>query len=180
MSIASGTHTTSTSAGPRLASRSTGSPKAEGDLVDAIPEGYEVYENPDAQVYLRKIVPQIVTPEEVAVVKEGLKRFAPGQNCLVDVRKADIIVYHSKRGSLYQKMLRFTLDDKKDRTFRVQRWCFRGSIDDWIDLWMSGGSGSSPFSSRVLPPHRAGFVLRTDVIDAHQPRPYQTALAVLI
>ena len=88
------------------------STKADGDLVDAIPEGYEVYENPDARVYLRKKPPQIVTPEEVAVVKEGLERYAPGQNCLVDVRKEDIIVYHSKRGNLYQKMLRFTLDDK--------------------------------------------------------------------
>ena len=58
---------------------------AEGDLVESIPEGYEVYENPDAQVFLRKIVPQLVTPAEVAVVEEGLKRYAPGQHCLVDV-----------------------------------------------------------------------------------------------
>ena len=63
------------------------STKAEGDLVDAIPEGYEVYENPDAQVYFRKIVPQLVTPAEIAVVKYGLERYAPDQHCLVDVRK---------------------------------------------------------------------------------------------
>ena len=62
------------------------STKADGDLVDAIPEGYEVYENPDARVYLRKIVPQLVTPAEVAVVKHGLERYAPGQNCIVDVQ----------------------------------------------------------------------------------------------
>jgi hypothetical protein len=35
---------------------------AEGDLVESIPEGHEIYENPDAQVFLRKIVPQLVTP----------------------------------------------------------------------------------------------------------------------
>ena len=63
------------------------STKADGDLVDAIPEGYEVYENPDARVYLRKKPPQIVTPEEVAVVKHGLERYAAGQKCIVDVRK---------------------------------------------------------------------------------------------
>jgi len=130
------------------------STKADGDLVDAIPEGYEVYENPDARVYLRKKPPQIVTPEEVALVHDGVQRFAPGQNCLVDVRKADIIVYHSKRGNMYQKMLRFTLDDKKDRTFRVQRWCFKGSIDDWIDLWVSGGIiGKLPDLVREFCPH---------------------------
>jgi hypothetical protein len=42
-----------------------------------------------------------VTPAEVAVVEEGVKRYAPDQHCLVDVRKADIIVYHSKRGNMY-------------------------------------------------------------------------------
>ena len=46
---------------------------AEGDLVKLIPDGYEVYENPDAQVFLRKIAPQLVTPAEVAVVKDGSK-----------------------------------------------------------------------------------------------------------
>ena len=129
------------------------STKTEGDLVESIPEAYEVYENPDAGVYLRKKPPQIVTPEEVALVKEGLERYAPDQNCIVDVRKEDIIVYHSKRGSLYQKMLRFTLDDKKDRTFRVQRWCFKGSIDGWIDLWASGSVGELPVLVRTFCPH---------------------------
>ena len=84
------------------------------------------------RVYLRKKPPQIVTPEEVAVVKHGLERYAPDQHCLVDVRKADIIVYHSKRGNMYQKMLRFTLDDKKNRTFRVQRLVFQG-VDRRLD-----------------------------------------------
>ncbi len=129
------------------------STKADGDLVEAIPEGFEVYENPDARVYLHKKPPQIVTPAEIAVVEEGLKRFAPDQHCLVDVRKEDIIVYHSKRGGLYQKRLRFTLDDKKDRTFQVQRWCFKGSIDDWIDFWMSGSEGKLPVLVQTFCPH---------------------------
>ena len=127
----------------------TGNPRywfsktTEGDLVETIPQGYEVYENPDAQVFLRKIVPQLVTPFEVAVVEEGLKRYAPGQNCLVDVQGEQIVVYHAEQVSLdlerfgfgvtelptfnrrYMKVMRFTLVDEKDRTFRVQRWCFR-------------------------------------------------------
>jgi hypothetical protein len=137
----------------------TGKPKywfsksTEGDLVDTIPAGHEVYENPEAQVFLRKHVPQLVTPAEVAVVTKGLERYAPGQYCIVDVQGDHIVVYHSRRGGLYQKMLRFTLDDKKYRTFRVQRWCFKGSIDDWIDLWMSGGSGQLPVLVQMFCPH---------------------------
>src|SRR4051795_7891853 len=72
----------------------------EGALVDAIPEGHEVYENPEAQVFLRKIVPQLVTPAEVAVVEDGLGRHATGQNCLVDVKGEHIVVYHAERVTL--------------------------------------------------------------------------------
>ena len=32
--------------------------------------------------------------------------------------------------------------DSAKRTFVVERWCFRGSIDDWIP--MMGGRGSLP------------------------------------
>src|SRR5262249_6375364 len=126
------------------------SKSTEGELVETIPEGYEVYENPDAQVFLRKIVPPLVTPADVAVVKHCLERHAPRQNCIVDVHKQHIVVYHAEGVSLdlerfgfrelptyywnYQKVMRFTLVDEKARSFRVQRWCFKGSIDDWIDL----------------------------------------------
>jgi hypothetical protein len=120
------------------------STKAEGDLADSIPVGYEVYENPDAQVFLRKQKPQVVTPEEVAVVRDGLLRHASDQNCIVDLREEHIVVYHAERVALdlegfglgfrelparfrsYQKVMRFTLTDESSRTFRVQRWC-------WVD-----------------------------------------------
>jgi hypothetical protein len=143
----------------------------EGELVETIPEGYEVYENPDAQVFLRKIVPQLVTSAEVAIIKEGLERYAPGQNCVVDVHKEHIVVYHAERLKLdfegfrfglrelpvyhgnYMKVMRFTLVDEKARSFRVQRWCFKGSIDDWIDLWASGGKGKLPDLVKKFCPH---------------------------
>lgn len=36
----------------------------------------------------------------------------------------------------YTKMMRFFLMNPDERTFAVQRWCFRGSVDDWI--WVGG------------------------------------------
>ena len=38
--------------------------------------------------------------------------------------------------STYSKQMRFGLVDADERLFVVQRWCFRGSIDDWI--WLDG------------------------------------------
>lgn len=145
--------------------------KDDGDLVEATPEGHEVYENPDCQVFLRKIVPQVVTSFEVAVVKDGLERYAPGQNCIVDVQKEHIVVYHAERITLdledfgfgirplpiryrdYMKVMRFTLTDEEARTFRAQRWCFRGSIDRWIDLWMAGSQGNLKDLVKKFCPH---------------------------
>jgi hypothetical protein len=147
------------------------STKTDGDLVESMPEGYEIYENPDAQVFLRKTVPQLVTPAEVAVVEEGLKRYAPGQNCLVDVQGEQIVVYHAERIALdlerfgfgvrelpvsyrnFMKVMRFTLVDETSRSFRVQRWCFRGSIDRWIDLWESGSAGKLSDLVKRFCPH---------------------------
>jgi hypothetical protein len=144
---------------------------AEGDLLESIPKGYEVYENPDAQVFLRKIVPHLVTPVEVAVVEDGLKRHATGQNCIVNVEGKQIVVYHAERIALefkrfgfgltelrtfnqcYLKVMRFTLADEKDRTFRVQRWCFRGSVDRWIDLWDSRSEGKLSDLVKRFCPH---------------------------
>jgi hypothetical protein len=47
------------------------------------------------------------------------------------------------------RVMRFPLDDKKDRTFRVQRWCFMGSID----LWESGGIGKLSDLDNEFCPH---------------------------
>jgi hypothetical protein len=132
----------------------------DGELVASIPEGYEIYENPDAQVFLRKIVPQLVTPFEVAVVTRGLERYASGQHCIVDVQGDHIVVFHAERAKLdlerfgfgvqelppssrsQLKVMRFSLIDLESRKFQVQRWCFRGSIDAWIDLFDSRSQGN--------------------------------------
>jgi hypothetical protein len=35
-------------------------------------------------------------------------------------------------------VLRFTLSDEERRTFYAERWCYLGSIDDWIHAGPSG------------------------------------------
>lgn len=42
----------------------------------------------------------------------------------------DWVVGHTN----YQKMLRFRLVDENERLYSVDRWCFRGSIDNWFPL----------------------------------------------
>jgi len=42
----------------------------------------------------------------------------------------DYMLKHAK----YVKMMRFSLVDEKDRLFSADRWCFRGSVDNWHRL----------------------------------------------
>jgi hypothetical protein len=135
--------------------------KSDGTLVPTLPEGYEIYENPNAQVFLRKILPQSITAEEIATVKAGVKQYAKLNYFIVDVKKKAIVVYLGEqkeiddlmelssfipvrdtsvlRDSLarsrnYFPMMQFVLEDAKTREFSVQRWCSRSSVDGWLFL----------------------------------------------
>src|SRR5215813_4979954 len=77
----------------------TGKPKyyfstqPEGTLAEAIPAGFEIYENPNAQVFLRRIPPKIITDEERQVVEDGMRKYADVKDYKIDVRGNAIVVY---------------------------------------------------------------------------------------
>jgi hypothetical protein len=134
------------------------SKKKDGVLVESIPDGYEIYENPNAGVYLRRIQPKIFADKEISTVEKGVRKYSGLENFKVDVKKNAIVVFlpdqdtdHLKgifsrfllpgsskldeiltESLTYSPMMRFVLVDKESREFVVERWCFRGSIDDWI------------------------------------------------
>jgi hypothetical protein len=134
--------------------------KSEGTLVKTIPDGFEIYENPNAQVFLQKVQPKIITDEEIAIVEQGMKKFSSLKYYRIDVKKNIIYVYTTNqdeekltevfskfkfakdtdienainRSISYTAMLKFTLFSENIRAFSAQRFCFLGSIDDWIDI----------------------------------------------
>jgi hypothetical protein len=144
----------------------TGKPKYffalrdEGDLVATIPPGYEIYENPNGQVFLRKVRPQLITDEEVAIVEAGMRQHCRLEHYIVDVKKDTILIYTADqdidllaetfevfpgvqveraKAALqsvlsYSPMLQFVLVDEEKRLFEARRYCFLGSIDDWISI----------------------------------------------
>jgi hypothetical protein len=146
----------------------TGKPKYyfsmenNGALAESIPEGFEIYENPNAQVFLRRIPPKIITDEECQVVEDGMRKYANVQDYKIDVKGNAIVVYTADqdietlaglfkdmspdptmnpqlmtllRNEIhYSPMLQFLLEDAQRRLFTAQRYCFVGSIDDWIDI----------------------------------------------
>jgi len=150
----------------------TGKPKyyfamqSEGPLAESMPPGYEIYENPNAQIFLRRIPPKLITDEERQVVEAGMRTYADVKDYKINVKGKAIVIYtadqnmatltaivrdphasseeNARRMQLlresihYSDLLRFMLIDARRRTFVTQRYCFIGSIDDWIDFGRSG------------------------------------------
>ncbi len=129
----------------------------DGDLATAIPPGFETYENPNGQVFLRRVRKQLITDDEAALVQKRLQRFRHLRSCRVDVKGHAISVYtpdqdvealadlwpdadpQEFKASLarcltFSAEMRFVLADNVKRLFIVQRYCYSGSIDDWIDV----------------------------------------------
>ncbi len=134
--------------------------KSSGSLADTMPEGYEVYENPNGQVFLRKKKPPIIQDTEMRLVDEGMRKHSGIEYYRVDIKKNAIIVYLASQdveaiGELlperyihecggikkaldsilhYSPMMRFVLVDNEKREFIAERYCFLGSIDGWINI----------------------------------------------
>ena len=51
---------------------------------------------------------------------------------------ADQMQDFQERFGRFTPVMRFILADAETRDFGVQRWCYRGSIDDWIDVGAFG------------------------------------------
>jgi hypothetical protein len=134
------------------------STEPEGPLVNSVPEGYEIYENVGGQVFLRRRKPQTINEGELALVKDALKRHAEEWRYKVEVKKNAIVVYEASdniatlesialpwvskaatrqfaiQNASYMAVMRFVLDAPGKRLFSAERFCFRGSVDDWIDI----------------------------------------------
>lgn len=149
----------------------------KGTPVNKVPEGYEIYELPEnAQVFLRKKRPRLITDTEEQFVKKSLDGLHRSGQYIVDCKDEYLTIYESERAGIkdfeedtgnvedqirnilgklkieinpdvsladeiprtilcqghYTAVLRFFLSGKETRTFTVERYCFRGFIDDWI------------------------------------------------
>jgi len=77
------------------------------------------------------------TPDQ-EVDDEFVSRLSP----FAQLRGIDVRQYMGKRAS-FTPMMRFVLSDKEERTFYTERFCFRGSIDDWIYISSSNKQGKN-------------------------------------
>jgi len=136
--------------------------------MDHIPQGWHISESINGIVSLVKDYPPQILPEEIAVVEAELGRHPKSRNYRVAVKRSRIEVYERTgpdaeqlltglarlglgvvqasdewrakvdRDARFAPVLRFILADARQRTFYTQRWCYLGSIDDWIHIGPTG------------------------------------------
>jgi hypothetical protein len=140
----------------------------KGTPVEEIPEGWEIRESVNGVVSLAKIRPVKILPREEEAVQAEIERHPRAHNYRIDVKDDRITVYERagtdpddlilrmRRSGLslpgladqlwesldsharFTPVLRFILVNEETRTFCVERWCYLGSIDDWISVGPMG------------------------------------------
>ncbi len=132
--------------------------KSEGQLADSIPQGYEIYENPNSQVFLRKIKSKQIFDGEVALVEFVIENHSDLRHYKIGITKNLIQIFTPDqeideltqiflpltpvgfnensilRLMTYSPVMQFVLVDKEKRLFITKRYCFLGSVDDWIQI----------------------------------------------
>jgi hypothetical protein len=131
-------------------------------VVEQIPEGWEIRESVNGLVSLARKRPQRLLPAEIAAVEKAVREHPKAHNYRVNVKPDRIEIYESvgpdlsdlmsdfkKIGFLSQgresklrellesraqftPVLRFVLTDENRRSFYAERMCYLGGIDDWI------------------------------------------------
>lgn len=131
-------------------------------VVEAIPDGYKISESVNGIVSLAKERPQRLLLGEIEAVKAAVRRHPKARNYRVNVKPDRIEVYEAvgpnaedliealrgqgfemlglddriraerERYTQFTPVLRFILQDEEARVYLAERWCYLGSIDDWV------------------------------------------------
>ena len=130
--------------------------------VESIPEGYHIYESPNGQVFLRKNSSVLITEIEAKLAKNKAKKILNRISYIVDISKNIISIYtadtesttlenemenmgipifqrekyseYRLKNRYYSADVRFKLSKKSGRLYQTERFCYRGSVDDWIEI----------------------------------------------
>lgn len=148
-----------------------------GSLVKSLPPEFELHESPsDGRVSVRRRrTSNIIPPERDLVhqLAETLSAYSQVQTLIegdrivvytpaVDAEHAaelmDRLFGHAavarladwtQRNTHYNAELRFSLADAEKRTYVLERYCYRGSIDDWITI--GGPDLLETLAEKILP-----------------------------
>ncbi len=128
---------------------------------------------PQPRCFFRKKVALLVSDAEMALIADALRAQGPAWRHWVEARKETVTIHEAggdmeslsemcrtfrcrgltdderRRHASYMAVLRFTLVDPETREYVTERYCFRGSVDDWIHI--SGPGALAPQCRKFIP-----------------------------
>jgi hypothetical protein len=133
-----------------------------GEMVDTIPVGYEVFEHPNGQVFLRKQIVSEFPDADYQEIQQYMRKHFRDEQYILERKRVEVVIHFAdeepydlpntlttlnaftqvrpdklaelKRQSLgYSPMMRISFNSKSGE-YSLERYCFLGSIDDWIHL----------------------------------------------
>lgn len=155
--------------------------QSQGEPVSELPPGFTISESVNGVVSLVKDRPSLIQPEEVAVVEAVVKQHPEARRYRVAVKHDRIEIYEQigpdydalfrelraaglsrpglaeqlraqeERHAQYAPVLRFNLLDPARRRFGVERMCYRGSIDGWLELMQMGPGPVAELARALIP-----------------------------
>jgi hypothetical protein len=108
----------------------------KGTVLEEVPVGYEIRESVNGVVSLAKSRPMELLDSEIAAVQQALDAHPKARKYRKDVKPRQITIYEAITPDLGQlrPVMRFTLLDRENRLFEAERMCYRGGVEDWIDI----------------------------------------------
>lgn len=136
--------------------------KKDEDCLNSLPDKYEVFEKPDTGVlYIRQKKEKMFDAKEIGFVEKALEKNKEVIDFRLDVVGNMIKIYVGDKQTFDERMStwenrplfrnrainfikssmrlgeRMRIIKSKNGEYEFQRYCYRGSIDDWI--WIDGG-----------------------------------------
>jgi hypothetical protein len=125
--------------------------KDSDELLTQVPDGFEFHELPfDGQVVLRKKLQSTITDEEFAILDSVMKKHKTVKDYIIEKKANALMLYiagHNRKDFFFYTNKQFKsiqrYDEKlifgkdEDGLYEVQRYCYLGSIDDWITIGSS-------------------------------------------
>ncbi len=155
--------------------------QGQDEPVTELPSGFRISESVNGVVSLVKERPSLIQPEEVAAIEAAVRQHPEARRYRVAVKHDRIEVYEQfgpdynalvselhtpglsrpglseqlrdleERHAQYTPVLRFILRDATRRRFGVERMCYLGSIDGWLELREMGPGPVATLAPALIP-----------------------------
>lgn len=130
--------------------------KMDKDCLDFMPAGYEVFEKYDSQMmFIRKAQPKQFSEKELKIIENVLKKNKSIADFKLDSYGDEVKIYVAEENEIgarfglsgfemkqlagllknFRELMKIKVEGiNEDKSYEVMRFCFRGSIDDWITI----------------------------------------------